>query len=120
VVADLEAGMGTLTRLGDRPVDHVLVVVEPTAKALETGRRLADLVDERALGVVTILANRSRDTADLERVRAALPGRTIVVVPDDPAVVDADREGVAPLDRQPDSPAVLALAALARTLLVGR
>jgi CO dehydrogenase nickel-insertion accessory protein CooC1 len=32
VVADLEAGIGTLTRLDDEGVDAVCVVVEPTTK----------------------------------------------------------------------------------------
>ncbi len=41
VLADCEAGIGTLTRLGETPVDVVLVVVEPTPKSLEVGARAA-------------------------------------------------------------------------------
>jgi CO dehydrogenase maturation factor len=116
VVADLEAGMGTLTRLGDGPLDHVLVVVEPTAKALEAGRRLAGLADEHRLGDIVVVANRVASADDGTRVHAAFPDRRIVLVPDDPAIGEADRDGVAPLDRRPDSPAVRALSSLAELL----
>ena len=39
VVCDLEAGVGTLTKMNDGAVDVVLVVVNPTAKSIEVGRR---------------------------------------------------------------------------------
>lgn len=117
MIADLEAGMGTLTRLGDKQLDLVLVVVEPTAKSLETGRRLVGLVHEQKLGRVVVVANRVRDDRDVEAVRQALGDEEIVPIPDDAAVRDADRYGEAPLDRTPDSPAVGALAALARALV---
>lgn len=117
VVADFEAGIGTLTRMGPGDADGVLVVVEPTSKSIEVGTRAAGLAREKSLGRVIVVANRVRDDADLERLREAFPeGQDIVPVPDDPAVMDADREGVAPLDLDPDSPAVHALAALADRL----
>jgi Flp pilus assembly CpaE family ATPase len=39
------------------------------------------------------------------------------MVPDDPAVVEAERRGLAPFDAAPDAPAVRALVALAESLL---
>ncbi len=39
VVADFEAGVGTLTRLSEQRVDTVVVVVEPTPKSVEVGQR---------------------------------------------------------------------------------
>ncbi len=113
VLADCEAGIGTLTRLGETPVDVVLVVVEPTPKSLEVGARAAALAKERKMGHIIVVASRIRNDADLETIRAALPDQEIVVVPDDPAIVAADREGLAPLDTAPDSPAVLALMGVA-------
>jgi CO dehydrogenase maturation factor len=116
VVADFEAGLGTVLRLGDRPVEVVVVVVEPTAKSLEVGRRAADSFAEKGLGRVVVTANRVRDDADAERVRAAFPGSEIVLVPDDPAIVDAERRGLAPLDAAPEAPAVTSLVRLAQSL----
>lgn len=117
VLADCEAGIGTLTRLGDTPVDVVLVVVEPTPKSLEVGARAAALAKERKMGHVIVVASRIRDDVDLKTIQAALPDQEIVVVPDDPAIVAADREGVAPMDSAPDSPAVRALMGIADRVL---
>jgi CO dehydrogenase maturation factor len=117
VVADFEAGLGTILRLDGHPVDVVVVVVEPTAKSLEVGRRAAESVREGGLGRVVVTANRVRDDQDATRVREAFPGLDVVLVPDDPAVVAAERTGLAPLDAAPDAPAVRALVALAERLL---
>jgi CO dehydrogenase maturation factor len=112
LVADFDAGLGTVLRLGSA-VDVVLVVAEPTPKSLEVAARAAAVVGERGLGRVLLVANRVRDAQDLERVRAALPGYEPFVVPDDPRVAAADREGRAPIDAVPDAPAVRALVTLA-------
>jgi CO dehydrogenase maturation factor len=117
VIADLEAGIGTLTRLGDQRVDAVLVVVEPTPKSLEVGRRAAELARQRPIGRVIVVASRVRGDADLSTVKAAFPGYEVVPVPDDPAIVRAERQGVAPMDSAPEAPAVQALVDLAESLL---
>lgn len=117
IVADLEAGIGTLTRLGESHVDAILIVVEPTPKSLEVGSRAAALAADRSVERVIVVANRVRDDEDLATVTAALGDLNVVVVPDDRAIVEADRRGVAPLDWAPDAPAVLALVGLAERLL---
>lgn len=115
-MADFEAGVGTLVRLGDQPVDVVLVVVEPTPKSIEVGTRAAALASERSGARVVIVASRVRSDDDLNTIRAAFPDHEVVAVPDDPAVVDAERRGLAPLDHAPDCPAVRALVDLAEGL----
>jgi len=117
VIADFEAGLGTVIRMGDQPVDVVVLVTEPTVKSLEVARRAADLVRERRLGRLVVTANRVRDAEDEARVHAAFPGVDVVIVPDEPAIVAAERLGEAPLDAAPDSPGVRALVALALTLV---
>jgi CO dehydrogenase maturation factor len=116
VVADFEAGVGTLTRLSEQRVDTVLVVVEPTPKSVEVGMRAVDLARERSVTRVIVVANRLRDDADLEIIRSAFPHCEVVAVPDDPKILEADRKGVAPIDLAPDAPAVRALVGLAETL----
>jgi len=113
----MEAGLGTLSRMAEGHVDYVLVIAEPTWKALEVARRAVALARERSVGQVLVLANRIRDTQNLEMVRTALPGEEIIVVPEDVAIEEADREAVAPIDAAPDSPGVQALAAVVRRLL---
>jgi CO dehydrogenase maturation factor len=117
VVADLEAGLGTLTRMSQEGVDVIVVVVEPTTKSLEVGARAAGYAGERSLGRIIVVASRVRGHDDLERVRATFPGHDILAVPDDPVIVAADRDGVAPLDASPDAPAVRALVGLADRIL---
>ncbi len=116
VVADFEAGIGTLTRMSEG-VDAILVVVEPTSKSVEVATRVAELARERSLGPVIVVANRVRDSQDLATIRQAFPTTELVAVPDDGAIVEADRQGVAPLDLAPDAPAVQALSELAARLL---
>ncbi|MDQ3569663.1 MAG: hypothetical protein M3396_03400 [Actinomycetota bacterium] len=117
MIADLEAGIGTLTRLDNERVDAVLVVVEPTPKSIEVGTRAAAVAEEKSLGRVVVVASRVRGEDDLAVIRSAFPGHEVVAVPDDPAIVEADRNGLAPLDASPEAPAVKALVALAQSLL---
>lgn len=116
VIADFEAGLGTLTRLEGSHVDVVLVVLEATAKSVEVGERAADLVRGHGIGRLIVVANQVRDDADLAAVRRRFPETEIVVVPYDDSIVEADRRGAAPLDLTPDAPAVRALAELAGRL----
>jgi CO dehydrogenase maturation factor len=118
VLADMEAGLGTLSRMAGDHVDYVLVMAEPTPKALEVARRAVVLARDRNVGQVLVVANRIRTREDLEMVRQALPGEEILVVPEDRAIEDADREAMAPIDAAPDSPGVQAIIAVVRRLLL--
>lgn len=120
VVGDLEAGIGTLSRMGPGHVDAVVVLVEPTPKSVEVGRRLVGLAADRSLGRVVVVANRIRGDGDLAMVADAFPDHEVVALPDDPAILGADRQGVAPLDLDPQAPAVQALIGLAGRLADGR
>lgn len=116
VIADMEAGIGTLTRLSPEVVDAVVIVVESTPKSIEVGTRAFGLAIERLIPRVVVVANRVRGDSDLAVIRGAFPGAEVVVVPDDSAIVEADRLGLAPLDRSPNAPAVRALMALTEGL----
>lgn len=119
MIADLEAGIGTMTRLEEKSVDAVLVVVEATPRALQVGARAAELARDKGLGTVLVVANRVRGDDDLAMIRAAMGDHELLVVPHDEAIERAERAGVAPLDTEPDSPAVRALIEVARRLPAG-
>lgn len=119
IIADFEAGLGTLTRLGAGAVDLVLVVAEPSAKSLEVASRAAARVEVAALGRVEIVANRLREQGELAAIRAATGALAVHPIPEDPALLAADRDGNPPLDAAPDAPAVRALVDLAERLLEG-
>jgi len=65
---------------------------------------------------VIVLANRVRDEADLDAIRQVIPDHELIVIPEDPTIARADRDGVAPIDLDPYSPGVTALVALADRL----
>jgi len=116
VVGDLEAGVGTLLRLQAGQADVVVVVAQPTAKSIDVARRAIELAADRATRVV-VVANRVRDDADMAAILAGV-GETheLFVVPDDAAIAEADRDGRAAIDVDPEAPGVLALVDLADRL----
>ncbi len=117
VVFDMEAGVGTLLRMEKDDVDVVLVVANPSAKSIEAARRAAEIA--APIGRVIVIANRVRDDADLEAIRTALPDHELVVVPEEPVIAGADREGRAPIDVDEDAAGVVAVRELAGRLAVG-
>lgn len=116
VIADFEAGLGTLTRMKAGQLDLILVVAEPTAKSLEVARRALDLIREREVDRTMLIANRVVGEDDRDRVQRAFPAEYLTVVPDDPAIRAAELKGLAPYDASPDAPAVRVLRELALAL----
>jgi CO dehydrogenase nickel-insertion accessory protein CooC1 len=115
VIGDLEAGVGTLLRMQPGQADVVLVVAQPTAKAIEVARRAIEIAAQR--GEVLLLANRVTGEADVRLIRegSGWDGE-LVALPDDPAVAAADEDGVSPVDHAPDAPVVRVLGELAARL----
>ena len=113
IVADFEAGIGTMIRLPDRAVDVVIVVVEPTAKSIEVASRAAGLARERGVNRLFVVANRLTDDADTARVLSKLQAEQVLQVPEDPAVASADRAGTGVIEGAADGAAVAALRQLA-------
>ena len=119
VVADLEAGIGTLTRLPPAAVDAVLVVVEPTPRSLDVARRALAVAVEQQQGRILVVANKVTGGGDRTMIEAAFGDHDVVFVPADAGVETADREGVSPVDVAPGGPAVAALEELAEILRPG-
>lgn len=116
VIADLEAGIETLTRVGVGVVDVAILVTEPMSKSLEVAERAHALARERGIERIVVVANRIEHDADLDAVISRFPGLEIVAVPDDDVIVRADRLGLAPIDMDGQSAAVQALSGLADLL----
>lgn len=116
VIADLEAGIETLTRVGVGVVDVAILVTEPMSKSLEVAERAHALARERGIERIVVVANRLEHDADLDAVISRFPGLEIVAVPDDDVIVRADRLGLAPIDMDGQSAAVQALSGLADLL----
>lgn len=117
VLADLEAGLNDLIWLRPAPNDVVLAVAETSAKSFEVAKRAVQLA--REMGVVRIIGVANRAGPDLDAGEAAerLDVNEVVVIPEDPAVEAADQRGVAAMDADPSSPAMVAIGALAGRLV---
>ncbi len=119
VVLDLEAGLEHMSRGTPRYVDTLVAVVEPYFRSLETGRRVVDLARELEVPAVHAVANKVRNEADQEAIRAFCEGHgidLIATVPYDDGLIEAERAGRAPVDFDPDSEAVTAIRGLAERL----
>jgi CO dehydrogenase maturation factor len=107
VIADLEAGPTTPFERYHAFCEDVVVVVGPAWRSAMTARRLLPMVEERRL---TLVANRFRDEPDHPGLAARIR------IPFDPDVAEAERQGLAPLDACPDSPAIAEIGRLAALL----
>lgn len=116
VVVDMEAGVEHLSRGTVRHVDRLLVVIEPYFRSLETGARTVELGNELGIPRVEVVANKVRDEADRAALREFCEARGLDVVaevPYDDALREAERAGAAPIDFDPDMPAIRAIRPLA-------
>lgn len=117
VVGDLPGGTRQPFFGWARYADTVLIVVEPTAKGLLSGRRLARLaLGEVAPRRLAAVASKVADPADAQRVGARTGLEVLAAVPWDEELVRAERHGRALLDEAPDSAAVSVVASLAERL----
>ena len=117
VLADLEAGLNDLVWVKPGPDDVVLAVTEGSAKSVEIARRACRMAEEMGVTRILAIANRTVSEADVARIAEEL-GVEVFTVPEDPAIEKADHEGVAAIDADPESPAIVAVGELA-TRLVG-
>jgi CO dehydrogenase maturation factor len=94
-----------------------IAVVEPTAKGMLAGRRLARLAarDDGPKRIVAVV-NKVREDGDADLVAHRTGLEVIGAVPYDETFADAERQALAPIDHAPDSAAVSAVESLVSQL----
>ena len=118
VVVDCEAGLEHFSRRTTADIDVLLVVADPTVRAVQTAARVVALVAELQTQVKQTLLV-------LSRVRNGVPegvakaagdlGLTVAgTIPQDDAITDRDAAGEPLVDVPPDSAALAAVAELLR------
>jgi CO dehydrogenase maturation factor len=103
-------------------VDALLIIVEPYYRALELGRRLAELGQELGIPKVWWIANKLRASEEERLIRAYADAHELTLaatLPFDEAVSRAEREGRALIQIAPDAPFLSAMAGCADRLLTG-
>jgi CO dehydrogenase maturation factor len=118
-VLDMEASIEHMSRGTVRHVDLLLIVTEPYYRSLETAGRLAPLARDLGIDRICALANKIRDERDEAAVFDYCSKRGLEVaarVPFDPAIIAAERAGIAALDYDADAPAVVEIRRFAHWL----
>ncbi len=118
-ITDMEAGLEHLKRGTARHVDMMLIVAEPYYRSLEAASRTHELAVELGIPYVKVAANKVRgpeDRAAIESYCAQHGMEIIGWVPQDEALMAAERQGIAPYDATGDSAAVNAIRAMAEEI----
>ena len=115
LVMDMVAGLEHLGRGTARRMDVMLVVVEPRMKSVDTVKRILKLASDIEVREVMAVGNKIRS----EKERQFIEGKMmelgvplVAYVPYDEAIAEADMLGKAPVDHDPDSAAIKAVAEL--------
>lgn len=117
VVGDLPAGTRQPFQGWGRFATVILVVVEPTAASILSGRRLAGLARMSSAPTVLVVASQVRQPTDAALVAARTGLPLLGSVPFDPRLGASARAGSAPIDHDPTSPGVRAIASLVHIFL---
>jgi CO dehydrogenase maturation factor len=100
-------------------MDTMLVVIEPRMKSVETVKRVLKLAKEIEVQEVLAVGNKissERERLFIEEKMRELGVEIAAYIPYDEEVVEADILGVAPIDHDDGSPAVMALNQLKEVL----
>jgi CO dehydrogenase maturation factor len=117
-IVDTDATVEQFLRIAVIRADAVLVVVEPYFKSLETGRRMARLGRLQGYEHVALVANKVRDEHDaVYRFAEEHELEVAGVIPYDDRLPASEWAQSAPLDFDPQTPAIAAIDALARRLV---
>ena len=117
VVGDLPGGTRQAFTGWGNFAQTVLVVVEPTAHSILSGRRLARMAElESGPQRVVAVASKVREPDDVDLVTRRTGLEVVAAVPWDEALAEAERQRRAPIDAAPDCPAVQAVESLADLL----
>lgn len=99
LVGDLPGGTRQAMFGWAKYADTVLIVVEPTIKSIQVGRRLRNLAKaDWAPRHLAIVANKVTEADDVRLIAERIELPVIGTVPADPTVLSADRAAAAPLD----------------------
>jgi CO dehydrogenase maturation factor len=117
VVGDLPGGTRQAFTGWGSFAQTVLIVVEPTAHSMLSGRRLARMAElESGPQRVVAVASKVREPDDVELITRRTGLEVVAAVPWDEALADAERQRRAPIDAAPECPAVQAVESLADLL----
>ena len=103
VVMDMEAGLEHLGRGTAKAVDHLIVIVEPGRRSIETARQVKKLAGDIGLEKVSLVGNKIRSASDKAYLSEHMPDfRFLGFLPFTDQIIAADLEGLPPFEKDPD------------------
>ena len=102
LIVDMDAGLEHLGRATAGAVDHLLIVVEPGRRSLDTAQQIARLAKDIGIRQMSMIANKVRAADDrrfIEQNRGGLP--LLGVLPYLSQAIQADQDGGAVYDTVP-------------------
>ena len=115
VILDMEAGIEHLARGTARHVGAMIVVAEPSIKAMETARRIRDLASQMGIEKILLVGNKVLHEKDEDLIRGFSERNRIPIlgiVHYDPAIREADLSGRSPILYCPSSKAMREIEAI--------
>ena len=119
-VMDMDAGVENLGRGTTRGMDALIVVAEPGRRSLDIMKKIRGLAADIGVGLVFAVGNKAATPEDELMIREWVEAEGIPllgIVPLDESIREADRKGVAPIDLDADSPAMIAIRDIKTQLL---
>ncbi len=94
VILDMEAGLEHVGRASARGVDAMISVVEPGMRSVQTATRIHQLAKDIGIACTLVVANKIRQSHELDVLRQALDGQEILgALPYNAELARADLEG---------------------------
>lgn len=91
VIMDMEAGIEHLGRATAKAVNHLIVVVEPGMRSIETALKIKELTDDIGIKSVYGIANKIRKASDRDFFAGRMNGMQMLgYIPFDEEVIEAD------------------------------
>ncbi|MDR3037699.1 MAG: AAA family ATPase [Candidatus Adiutrix sp.] len=108
IIMDMEAGLEHLGRATASGVDHLIVVVEPGQRSVETARTVRRLAADLYLKRVSVVGNKIRNRGDEDFIRRALADMEVLgCIPFADSIIDADRRAVSVYRNSPEAAAAV-------------
>jgi CO dehydrogenase maturation factor len=112
VVIDFYAGLEHLGRGTSKGVDAMLIVMEAGTRSLDLARRINSLGADLGVPRRYIVGNRVSNKQEEDFIKNAANEfdlDLLGIIPRDPAIIESDIKGIAPIDFAPECPAILAI-----------
>jgi len=94
LVLDMEAGIEHLSRGTIHSVDHLIIVLEPSNRSIETAQRIKTLASEVGIKSILCVGNKTREGSDEDFLKNSLPDFEFIgFLPYDKALREADMAG---------------------------